>query len=179
MTGAEREERFTALVFAHGDLIARYLRRRFVTADAVDVEDLLSDVMATAWRRLDDIPEGMELPWLYGVARRRIANARSRSSRRDRLGAPLRPRQAEASAEDFALADLGLQAAMQRLSEKEREVLTLTAWEGLAPDALAIALGISVNAAAVRLSKAKAHLLSLLDVPDPKESPLPVATQTS
>lgn len=30
----------------------------------------------TAWRRIADIPDGSELPWLYGVARRVVMNHR-------------------------------------------------------------------------------------------------------
>ncbi len=180
MTLVEREQRFTKLVQANADAIHQYLRRRFPGCDAADAEDLLADVMAVAWRRFDDIPSGMELPWLYGVARRRLLNARSRGSRRERLAAPLRPQGPAPAAEDVVIADLELQRALAQLSDKEREVLMLTAWEGLRPDELALALGISVNAAAVRLSKAKSRLRSLLaDSPTPAESPATFATRTS
>lgn len=179
MAGAEREKRFTELVHVHGDAVHRYLRRRYLGADGSDAEDLLADVMAVAWRRLDDVPQGAELPWLYGVARRRLANARGRSARRDRLAAPLRPRGPSSSAEDEALADLALRAALERLPEKEREALTLTAWEGLTPEQLAIALGVSVNAAAIRLSKAKTHLLALLATSADEESLTSLAAGTS
>lgn len=178
MAGAEREERFTRLVHEHGDAVYRYLRRRFHSAEGADAEDLLADVMAVAWRRLDDIPVGAELPWLYGVARRRLSNARTRSARRERLAAPVRHATSADSAEDLAVADLSLQAAMAQLPDKEREVLTLTAWEGLRPSELAVALGVSVNAAAVRLSKAKAHLLTLL-AGGTAERVRVVATETS
>lgn len=178
MTALDREERFSRLAREHGDAVYRYLRRRFQSCDATDAEDLLSDVMAVAWRRLDDIPHGAELPWLFGVARRRLSNARHRSSRRDRIAAPMRPRAASASAEDEAVADLSLRAALDRLPDKEREALTLTAWEGLSPEELAIALDISVNAAAVRLSKAKAHVIAFLAEGDESESFRPLATGT-
>ena len=175
----ERDRRFTQLVYTHADAIYRYLRRRFPNSDGSDAEDLVADVMAIAWRRLDDIPAGAELPWLYGVARRRLSNARNRGARRERLSAPLRPAGPVASAEEFALADLELQAALAKLPYKEREALTLTAWEGLGPPELAVALGVSVNAAAVRLSKAKAHLRSALSADVPMESPDPLVTRAS
>lgn len=162
MDGADREERFARLVREHGDAVYRYLRRRHNGGDATDAEDLLADVMAVAWRRLDDIPPGAEAPWLFGVAKRRLSNARSRLARRDRISAPMRPRNDPSSAEDYAIADLDLQSALASLPDKEREALMLTAWEGLSPEELAIALGVSVNAAAIRLSKAKAKLLALL-----------------
>jgi len=177
MADAGREERFSLLVAEHGDAVYRYLRRRHVGRDATDAEDLLADVMTVAWRRLDDIPKGLEAPWLFGVARHRLANARRRSSRRDRISAPMRPLAPSPAAEDVAVADLQLAGALERLSDKEREALLLSAWEGLDPSELAIALGVSVNAAAVRLSKAKTHLLSILSE-EPTESPASVATGT-
>jgi len=176
MPGGDREERFTRLVQEHADALHRYLRRRYVVGDATDVEDLLADVLAVAWRRVDDIPDGAELPWLYGVARRRLSNARTRRGRRERITATIRARSASAGAEDVALADLSLREALDRLPDKEREALTLTAWEGLSPPELALALGVSVNAAAVRLSKAKSKLLSYLE--DDEESSPRIATRT-
>ncbi|HUD69685.1 MAG TPA: sigma-70 family RNA polymerase sigma factor [Acidimicrobiales bacterium] len=171
MTDTDREARFSRLVHDHGDAVHRYLRRRHVVGDATDAEDLLADVMAVAWRRLDDIPVGAEAPWLFGVAKHRLSNARHRSTRRDRLLAPIRPRAASPAAEDVAIADLGLREALDQLSDKEREALLLTAWEGLGPEELAIALDVSVNAAAIRLSKAKAHLLAILSEETPESLP--------
>jgi RNA polymerase sigma-70 factor, ECF subfamily len=162
MPSDDREDRFNRLVREHGDEVHRYLRRRYRGGDATDVEDLLADVMAIAWRRLDDVPRDAEAPWLFGVARRRLSNARTRQVRRDRIVAPLRPQGASPPAEDVAIADLSLRDALASLPEKEREALTLTTWEGLGPEELAIALGVTVNAAAIRLSKAKVKLLGLL-----------------
>jgi RNA polymerase sigma-70 factor (ECF subfamily) len=177
MTDTDREARFSRLVRDHGDAVHRYIRRRHVVGDAIDAEDLLADVMAVAWRRLDDIPVGAEAPWLFGVAKHRLSNARHRSIRRERIIAPIRPRAAAPAAEDVAIADIGLRGALDRLPYKEREALLLTAWEGLGPEELAIALDVSVNAAAIRLSKAKSHLLAILSE-DSQESLPAYATGT-
>ena len=171
MTETDREARFSRLVREHGDALHRYLRRRHVVGDGNDAEDLLADVLAVAWRRLDDIPVGAEAPWLFGVAKHRLSNARHRSSRRDRIVAPIRPRAASPAAEDEAIADIALREALDRLPDKEREALLLTAWEGLGPEELAVALDVSVNAAAIRLSKAKSHLLAILS--DESQESLP------
>jgi DNA-directed RNA polymerase specialized sigma24 family protein len=53
------------------------------------VADVVSEVFMTAWRRIVDIPDGSELPWLYGVARRVVMNHRRGARRRHRLGAAL------------------------------------------------------------------------------------------
>jgi DNA-directed RNA polymerase specialized sigma24 family protein len=65
-----RDERFERLYVEHCPAVRRYLRRR---ADAVLVEDTLSETFLVAWRRLDAIPDDA-LPWLLGVARRALAN---------------------------------------------------------------------------------------------------------
>ena len=56
-----------------------------------------------------------------------------------------------------------LAQAWGKLNEKEREALALWALDGLEPKEVAIALGISENAANVRLSRAKKNLLSELE----------------
>lgn len=51
-----------------------------------------------------------------------------------------------------------LTAALEAIRDEDREVLTLWAWEQLEPREIAVVLGISDNAAAQRLSKAKRRL---------------------
>jgi RNA polymerase sigma-70 factor (ECF subfamily) len=172
MTDHDREQRFEGLVQSHADAVHLYLRRRHPGGDANDAEDLLSEALAVAWRRLDDIPADATLPWLYGVARKQLANARRRSERRSSVQVLLPPHGPEASAEDEVVASLSVQAAINGLTPGEREALLLTAWEGLTPTELSVALGVSVNAAGVRLSKARAHFrrnLEALKVSSPSE----------
>lgn len=151
----EREDRFSLLVRGNADPILRYLRNRYVEGDGIGAEDLLSDVFAVAWTRLDEIPQGAERPWLFAIARNRLLNAKSKRSRRTRILHGLRPPSSGATAEEVALADLAVRAALDRLPPLEREALLLTAWEGLSPTELALVLQVSTNTAAVRLSRAK------------------------
>ena len=74
--------RLERLVETHGAAVRAYAARR-CPADAVD--DVVADTFATAWRRIGDVPAGSELPWLYGVARRILANARRADARRGAL----------------------------------------------------------------------------------------------
>jgi RNA polymerase sigma-70 factor (ECF subfamily) len=161
-TDTHREQRFSRLVENHADAVHRYLRNRLSGGDGIDAEDVLADVMMIAWQRLDDIPPDAEAPWLFGVARNRLMNAHSKRSRRTAISRRIRPHGPSAPAEDVALADLGLRGALDALPGPEREALMLTAWEGLTPNQLAVALGVSVNAAAIRLSRAKSMLLEQL-----------------
>jgi RNA polymerase sigma-70 factor (ECF subfamily) len=51
-----------------------------------------------------------------------------------------------------------LWAALRTLSEADREMLTLTAWEGLAPKQIAAVMGVSANVVRVRLHRARGRL---------------------
>ena len=153
----EREDRFSLLARRNGDAVLRYIRNRYVEGDGIGAEDLLADVLSVAWKRLDEIPHDAERPWLFAIARNRLLNAKAKRARRNRILGRLRPPSRSAAAEDVALADLSVRDALARLPALECEALLLTAWEGLSPAELAVALDVSVNTAAVRLSRAK-HL---------------------
>jgi RNA polymerase sigma-70 factor (ECF subfamily) len=66
------------------------------------------------------------------------------------------------SAEEIALSDLALSEAWSKLSAKERQVIALSSFEGLDNQSGAKVLEISTNAFALRLSKAKNRLKTLL-----------------
>jgi RNA polymerase sigma-70 factor, ECF subfamily len=51
-------------------------------------------------------------------------------------------------------------AALGRLSETDREILRLVAWEGLTPAELAVAMGARPGTARVRLHRARRALAS-------------------
>ena len=157
-------EEFGALFRAHITEISRFLARR-LPADQVD--DIASDLFEIAWNKRSKIPQELELPWLYKTARYLIANHRRKEAGRQAILATLAEPVAAPSAESIALADLELAQAWDRLNEKEREALALWALDGLEPKEIAVALGISQNAANVRLSRAKKNLLSELEKSNP------------
>ncbi|MGP3918590.1 RNA polymerase sigma factor [Nonomuraea sp. 10N515B] len=81
MTLHDRKQRFEVIYVANYADILAYVRRRIDSHD--DAADALAETFTTAWRRLDDIPEGREARlWLFGVARRVLANDRRAESRR-------------------------------------------------------------------------------------------------
>ncbi|MGW2199555.1 RNA polymerase sigma factor, partial [Streptosporangium sp. NPDC001682] len=66
-------DRFEAVYDAYYPAIHQYAARRTGSPD--DTADVISETFLTAWRRIDDVPEGEEaLLWLYGVARRVLAS---------------------------------------------------------------------------------------------------------
>jgi RNA polymerase sigma factor (sigma-70 family) len=168
-------ERFRSLYEANYHLILGYALRR---ADAADAADVVAETFTTAWRRLRDVPEGEEARlWLYGVARRVLANQRRSERRRLRLVSRLRaesrttPRSAAEPAEPDV--ERGVRTAFSRLRPEDRELLSLTAWEGLDPGELARVLGCSRNAARIRLHRARRRFALELERPDAKRGSRP------
>ena len=156
-------ESFQRLYAAYVDPVLGYALRRVGTpADAADV---VAETFLVAWRRRDDVPAGEDARlWLYGVTRRVLANQRRGALRRSALGGRLRaelpgvlPDLAGAVADRTDTA-----RALARLGSADREVVELTAWEGLDSREVAEVLGITPMAARARLSRARQRLRGLL-----------------
>lgn len=162
----ERRDRFEAVVAELYDPLQRYIRRR---AAADEAGDVLSDVLLTVWRRLEDVPEGAALPWSYGVARRALSNHRRAASRHLRLVERLETERPPARDDDPAgqLEDSELAAALAALPVADQEVLRLWAWEQLEPREIAMALGSTANAVSLRLSRARKKLADAMARQDP------------
>jgi RNA polymerase sigma-70 factor (ECF subfamily) len=152
---ADRRRRFERLVTAVYEPVQRYLLRR---TDPAAADDVLGDVLLVLWRRLDDVPSGNPLPWVYGVARGCLANNRRSIARQERLVHRL----ALVRLPDEGTDDGTLEQALDALPAADREVLRLWAWEQLPPRALGVALGVSANAASIRLHRAKRRLRRVL-----------------
>jgi RNA polymerase sigma-70 factor, ECF subfamily len=155
-SSVDRRDRFEVIAGMVFDPLQRYLRRRLDREDAADV---FADTMLTIWRRLDEVPAANPLPWCYGVARRTMANHRRGRRRHLQLVARL---EAEPAPPPVVVAvddgDPELARALATLPEADQEILRLWAWEGLEPRQLAPALGLTVNAATLRLSRARKKL---------------------
>jgi len=165
-----REATFERLYALARDPLARYLARR-ASADAV--EDLFAEVMIVAWRRLEDVPPDGELPWLFGVGRRVLANHRRSQTRFGRLleRLTLTTPGSDPGQPAIASGDPDLDRAMVRLAATDAEVLRMWAWEELAPAEIAVVLGITPNAASIRLHRAKGRLRALLEAEPRKITP--------
>jgi RNA polymerase sigma factor (sigma-70 family) len=161
-----RSERFEGLFRENYARVRAYALRR---AQADAAQDVVAETFLVAWRRLDDVPEDA-LPWLYGVARRVLANRRRSAGR----GAALERRLAFAAppagsgdpAESVGDAEI-VRAALARLSDRDREALMLVAWHGLTGARAARAAGCTRAAFAVRLHRARARLARELDELEP------------
>ncbi|HWL49992.1 MAG TPA: sigma-70 family RNA polymerase sigma factor [Acidimicrobiia bacterium] len=162
----ERRDRFEAVVAEVHDPLQRYIRRRVTGVEAGDV---LSDVLLTVWRRLEDAPEGAILPWSYGIARRTLSNHRRAASRHLKLVERLESERALAREDDPAgqLEDPELVAALASLPAADQEILRLWAWEQLEPREIALTLGSTANAVSLRLSRARKKLADAMTRQDP------------
>ncbi len=160
---AQFERAYVQFLPAVSGYLYRRVQRQFV-------EDLAADVFAIAWRKRATVAAGEELPWLYRIAANVVANHRRSQASGFALLAALRPADSAPSAEDIVVADASLAGAWRRLRPAEREVLALALVEELPPAELAVALGASVNAATIRVHRAKKRLHELL------ERTAPVAT---
>ncbi|AXV06243.1 putative RNA polymerase ECF-subfamily sigma factor [Euzebya pacifica] len=159
-------DRLRALHDAHADDLVAYVTRR--TASPDDAADVIAETFLVAWRRLDDVPPGHEARlWLFGVARRQLANSRRSTRRRTRLLGRLTDQlgPALAAAPPGSPPDSPVMEAISRLPERDREVLYLVAWEQLSPAEAAVVLGVSPDAARTRLHRARKRLEAELDIP--------------
>ncbi|WP_200213465.1 RNA polymerase sigma factor [Micromonospora coerulea] len=160
--GRRDEDWFTRLYAAEYAHVVRYGQRRLVDADAS--AELAQEVFVVAWRRRREVPD-RSLPWLYGVARRLLANQwRARRTAPDvvpLVDADL-PRQVSSSGADATVGVADLRTALATLTELDQEILRLVGWEELTVAEAAGVLGCSRTAAAVRLHRARRRLTAAM-----------------
>ncbi|MFQ5550790.1 MAG: RNA polymerase sigma factor [Gemmatimonadales bacterium] len=165
---------------AFGDLIQRHMRRAYYAAlgfvgSLEDALDLSQEAFARAFKARDTIdPERPFYPWLYQILRRLSFNhIRNRKSRGEKLAAEsgwiiaeaterMAGSNPEREVERAELREL-LAAAIDSLSENEREVLVLKEFEGLRYREIAELLEIPMGTVMSRLYTARRSLAALLE----------------
>jgi len=173
------EARFAALYTDHARDVLAYAVRRTVSAE--DAADVVAETFLVAWRRGSDVPDGDGARlWLYGVARRTLANQRRGERRRTRLAARMRaelPAVLAAALPTPTPADDAVLEAIAALRESDREVVLLSAWEGLSPTQIAEVLAISPLAVRSRLHRARARVQEQLRRHAGGPAPVPSALE--
>jgi RNA polymerase sigma-70 factor (ECF subfamily) len=157
-----RPELVGVLYERHAVAVHRYLARRVGTAAA---DDLLGEVFVAAVEarlRVQPHPSGSALPWLYGIAGNRV---RTLLRQRDAHGLADAPFDWDAFDErlDATARRHELRVALEELTEGERDLLLLVAWEGLSPAEAGEVLGLTAVAARSRLHRARARAQAALD----------------
>lgn len=152
--------RFEMLAETAGPRVLAYLARR--CAQPADAADVMSEVFLVAWRRRDDLPgdDDAAVGWLFGVARGALANQRRGEARRTALAGRLREQLLTLTPAPGA--DSGVRDALARLKPEDREVLTLSVWEGLTAEQIAVAVESTPAAVRQRLVRARQRLREAL-----------------
>jgi RNA polymerase sigma-70 factor (ECF subfamily) len=144
---------------SYADRVLSYLLHR---TDPQTAQDLLQEVFVIAFRKASDVPEP-PLGWLFGTARRLLANRYRGSRRQDQLIARLLEDVGTETDPDTAELKEAFATTLATLPDADREVLTLTGWYDLTPTEAAAALGCTPSAYAVRLHRARKRLAAALD----------------
>ena len=145
-----------------------YALRRAASRD--DALDAVAETYTVAWRRRADSPADPDevRPWLFGIARRCLADIDRSTARATRLGAKLAEAFIEGVVPDPASRTDSdqepVRQAMAGLSDSDRELVALIAWEGLTPAQAAVALDLTPAATRVRLHRARTRLKHALSI---------------
>ncbi|GAA3621979.1 hypothetical protein GCM10022419_129570 [Nonomuraea rosea] len=159
----------------YGQITAYAARRCDSPQDAADV---VAETFAIAWRRMGEVPDGEQATlWLFGVARKVLANHYRVEGRRQARNVELDAEMADhyQAAPDSGIELTAITHVFQALPDADRELLSLVAWEGLDRRQIATVLGMSRNAVRIRLHRARrrfARALAEADVHFTSESRL-------
>ncbi|HVL68148.1 MAG TPA: sigma-70 family RNA polymerase sigma factor [Vicinamibacterales bacterium] len=166
---------------AFGQLVERYMRRAYFGALSLvgsreDARDLSQEAFARAYRARRSIdPDRPFYAWLYQILRRLCFNflrdRRARVRRLEAAGEWLAEEAADRASFDPARAleqkeaRRRVAAAIEQLPAREREVLALKEFEGLAYREIAELVGIPVGTVMSRLYSARQRLAQVLEGP--------------
>lgn len=165
---------------AFGELVVKYMKRAYFAALGLvgsheDALELSQEAFARAYRARQRIdPDLPFYTWLYQILRRlcfnHIRDSRARWSKRGLAGEWLATQASKRAAEvdparaaERAELKRRVQRAVERLTEKEREVVVLKEYEGLRYREIADLLGIPIGTVMSRLYSARRHLADLME----------------
>ena len=180
-------ELLAATAAGDGEAFAIFWRRHTPTvmafgihrcASSEDVADLVAETFLAAFRAAGRYraQTATATPWLLGIATRLASNQHRRLARWRRVhwraaGEPPRfsgeEYEAVEAAIDVARQAPHVQVALRAMPVGDRKVLELVAYGQLRPSEAGLALGISANAARLRLARARRQLRERLPSADP------------
>ena len=156
---------YDQLVRAHQDIAFR--TAWLVSGSAADAEDAAQEAFVKAWRALGRFREGAPFrPWLLAIVANEARNRRRSAGRREalvlRAAAERRPSDGAASPPEAAVLRAErrdvLLAALERLSDDDRAVLSCRHLLSLSEEETAAALGIRRGTVKSRTSRALERL---------------------
>ncbi len=130
-----------------------------------DAADLVGDVFLVAWRRSRQVPVDPDEArmWLFGVARKVLANHRRGRHRRDALEGQIRERIAAAIEPDDTYR-VEVREAVRALPDELAELVRLVHWDGFSLEETGRLLGIPASTARSRHARARELLREALAV---------------
>src|SRR4051794_40495784 len=156
---------------AFEDLYRRYARPVFGLAlrrlgDRGRAEDALQETFASVWRSAGSYhpDRGPGAPWLYAVARNAIVDrARARTETPAEIPDRAADEPGPADAAEQTWVAWRVHRALEELSDREREVISLAYWSGLSQSEVAEFLGIPLGTVKTRTRAALARLSEILE----------------
>jgi RNA polymerase sigma-70 factor, ECF subfamily len=145
-------EAYRALLNDIGPVVMAFLRRR--VRDADEAQDLYQEIFMILHRARHSYEPSRPLePWLFAIARRVVADHRSRRRAREAReilvqGVP------EVSTEGYGQLKPQLEQALRRLSPDQRQAIALLKIDGLPTAAAAALVGTTPGALRVRAHRA-------------------------
>lgn len=164
ISAESRARRFEAIFRDAYPRVLAFAMRRLTSRDVA--EEVAAETFLIAWRRLEVVPEEA-LPWLLGTARNVLANQRRSARRREAAGPQVAleavelPDLATPIPEQVA-ARQAFARAFSALRLRDREVLALSAWDGLSPREAGQVMDCSPATFSLRLHRARGRLLKEL-----------------
>ena len=166
--GDPEHDRFKAFYEQHYPAVLRYAARRVGVESA---RDIAAETFLTAWRRLDRVPPGQPLPWLYATARNCVANELRSQDRRAQLYSRIRDETmrrenvADPEPSERVTVRLAVLGALAELRPGDQEALRLIEWEQLDVATAARVMGCSAATFRVRLHRARRRFARALGQP--------------
>jgi RNA polymerase sigma-70 factor, ECF subfamily len=156
-----RRDRFEGVFTSNYSRVFSFVLRR--THDRDLAEEIVAETFLIAWRRSENLPDE-PLPWLFGTARRVLANHTRYTKRRSRHGDKVPLEYVELHDPSSSLADQvadreAFLTAFAAIRDKDRQVLQLVAWDGLSSGEAAEVLGLTKPVFTLRLHRARRRLL--------------------
>ena len=152
----------------HAPTVARWAAR--LGGPAVEVQDVVQDVFLVARRRLQRFDGSANITtWLFRATERIVLAARRKARRRDWLSrtpsdlAPAGPRSRPTPLEAVERDELAgiVYRLLDRLPERQRQVLILFEMEGLSTAEIAALTGSLIPTVRVQLHRARARMAKL------------------
>ncbi len=159
-----------ALYRLHAPTVRRWAAR--LGGPAVDVDDIVQEVFLVARRRLRAVGGTAKVTtWLFRVTQRIVLAARRKAKRRGWLSrtppdlAPAlpRPRPTPLEAVESQEKAAAVYALLDRLSERQRQVLILFEMEEMSTDEIATLTGARPGSVRVQLHRARGRFATLFE----------------